>query len=1546
MDDTKHQPGHSSTKTKEIYNKILEDLSFEQLVQLFEQVTAVVRESDNDDDSDDDSSLVVSTSDKLLLYGWYKHATTTTTTTSANAADATDNNTTCSTAQLQAQSPPPPPPIWNVTAYAKYQAVEACRRDNLTRREAMQRYILWCAAAQQHQLSIGQRVQGFIHQAAATVADEQSSMMVTSSQGTKNDKENTKELVNDKTLQPQLDQDKKRSRQQQAPRTTTTTNGIMPMIPRGQLDIGYRDLLYAAWQSCIARNSNSNSHRHYYQERIATLFGTKTEQQQQDVIVGLSVRSLMDLWLRVQRYPVGSQIIVSPPITVPAVLRVLEYHQIEIVPIDLPTTTTSTSDKADQTNCPAIVTVDCDSIEQAILKADPNKVVAILVVHVFGMMTATDAEMQRLRILADHQNILLMEDCAQVYSGGGGSGSSDTNLTTTSLVAVASPSCAHVSFYSFGLIKTCTSLGCGIVVIRDKPVLVESMQRFQTACYPVQPIARYRYQILKAFVLHMIADSPVIYGCIMTLCEQGLGLNFDRLATRLLRSFGDAATGDDTRSMMDTIRCQPSTAMLALLYRRLLQHTAVSSTIRARRERCRRISKILFANHSSLSIPHFHESNPLHAFWLYPVLSTNPSALCAYLKSHGFDATCGASQLMCVGEAHCPKAHELMEQVVYLPILSPALTNTRLSQLERALKTYPSNDAELPYETFKRATRIGDSNLNGTRLQTAMCLVGFLLIAPYAVPVVKVIFLVATALAFTAVLVFFAAQGLRMSIASYYINSSNAFAKYNFMLDDAEIRVLTGKGSVRSDPCVDFRLDKTMSILKLPNHTTNTPMSVILTGATGFIGSMLLHELLKNRETLALKHIYIICRSKRGKSPGCRVDDLLKKPMFSFISRADRDSVVRVLEGDSTKPDLGVRDSELTGILQDPSITHIYHCAALVSFTQSMADAASANISSALHAQRLVSRLPSEKAQFVHISTAFVHGRLTGSRDKPLPERLHSLAPYDAKEIYRSMCGTQYYASKAMTDLGFPNTYTFSKCVAEHLLQQSNVSTVIIRPSIVGPALEKPFPGWSGTKPSTVVAAACLYFAYQWNMWSFGCHQVPCIPVDILCRYILAKTVRCNTDTSNKTLSWGGSDEVSSSDDDFEKISRLSIQTFGSSDSDQAESLACCKIQTVAWDASSEADTQFTWLDYASAITHTGAVMGYFSRTTAYLGLSIAVRLLPLASLSYHQFENLHNLLVQRPFSLLLKVRRALGLRTADMEKLQSCLDLPLLFFPFMNNTFHFSSELVAPAELQGQHYLFRCVSAAREFLSKHGDSRYNSGEALFLIDNNHRAMKGVWWAFMQPKGDVITRLAAALLSYILPLCFTSITIDVKSFCDVFRDPQQSEGHRRIILAPTHRSFFDFLLLSYALFAFPELQFDIPVIVAADDFKRIPILGYLARLLGAFFITRGRGQKDPLLTETVEGIPSHSNIELFIEGTRSRDRRFMQPKTGFIRCLQATGGDISIVPLTISYESIPEQQVLSREAAGAKPSGLGTSGLFSWLLVRSLFSLFFSPYIA
>ena len=174
--------------------------------------------------------------------------------------------------------------------------------------------------------------------------------------------------------------------------------------------------------------------------------------------------------------------------------------------------------------------------------------------------------------------------------------------------------------------------------------------------------------------------------------------------------------------------------------------------------------------------------------------------------------------------------------------------------------------------------------------------------------------------------------------------------------------------------------------------------------------------------------------------------------MFDFLAEPQKRSLVHVLEGDVTLPDCGMRNDRMEELCSETMrVSHVFHCAAAVSFSQPLQDAAVSNITSSLQLQRMARKLNNSSSvngsndrgknrnhattKFIYVSTAFVHGGNTGTPSSPLPgTKLFSLGPYDPWELYKSMLGLQSYALSAMVELKFPNTYAFSKCVCEYLL--------------------------------------------------------------------------------------------------------------------------------------------------------------------------------------------------------------------------------------------------------------------------------------------------------------------------------------------------------------------------------------------------------------------------------------------------------------------------------------------------------------------------------
>lgn len=102
------------------------------------------------------------------------------------------------------------------------------------------------------------------------------------------------------------------------------------------------------------------------------------------------------------------------------------------------------------------------------------------------------------------------------------------------------------------------------------------------------------------------------------------------------------------------------------------------------------------------------------------------------------------------------------------------------------------------------------------------------------------------------------------------------------------------------------------------------------------------------------------------------------------------------------------------------------------------------------------------------------------------------------------------------------------------------------------------------------------------------------------------------------------------------------------------------------------------------------------------------------------------------------------------------------------------------------------------------------------------------------------------------------------------------------IYAPSHRSYLDFVIMSYILFSH---DMALPNIASGMDFYHMKIIGEMLRKSGAFYMRRSFSD-DQLYKEIfrayIASLITHSEraIEFFIEGTRSRSQKSIVPKYG------------------------------------------------------------------
>eukprot|EP00090_Calanus_glacialis_P045488 TRINITY_DN847_c0_g1_i3.p1 TRINITY_DN847_c0_g1~~TRINITY_DN847_c0_g1_i3.p1 ORF type:complete len:495 (-),score=113.85 TRINITY_DN847_c0_g1_i3:79-1563(-) len=233
--------------------------------------------------------------------------------------------------------------------------------------------------------------------------------------------------------------------------------------------------------------------------------------------------------------------------------------------------------------------------------------------------------------------------------------------------------------------------------------------------------------------------------------------------------------------------------------------------------------------------------------------------------------------------------------------------------------------------------------------------------------------------------------------------------------------------------------------------------TVFITGATGFMGKVLVEKLLRSTNILKL---LLLIRPKRGVQTEQRLQTLLSSSVFDRVREIDPALLekVEVVNGDITEDNLGI-DEQAERVLTE-SVNVVFHCAATVRFDEDLTKSVAMNVSAVLAIIDLAKKMKNLEA-LVDVSTAYCNCDLKNIDEiiYPPPGNPRGLVDcckwmdsekLDGPEMTKIMIGNR------------PNTYTFTKALAETVLhtEGAGLPLAIIRPSIVTAAWKEPFPGW------------------------------------------------------------------------------------------------------------------------------------------------------------------------------------------------------------------------------------------------------------------------------------------------------------------------------------------------------------------------------------------------------------------------------------------------------------------------------------------------------
>ena len=332
---------------------------------------------------------------------------------------------------------------------------------------------------------------------------------------------------------------------------------------------------------------------------------------------------------------------------------------------------------------------------------------------------------------------------------------------------------------------------------------------------------------------------------------------------------------------------------------------------------------------------------------------------------------------------------------------------------------------------------------------------------------------------------------------------------------------------------------------------------VMLIGVTGFIGKVWLVNLLMDLPEIG--RIYLLIRRQKSNSAQGRFEKLVEEsPVFdplykrygAGLARFLRERV-QIVEGDVAQPNLGLAP-DVSQVLRK-HLDLIVNSSGLTDFNPDLRDALLTNVDAAVSIVEFVRK--SDHAGLLHLSTCYV----AGARDGRVSETLRpnytpaGVVNFDADAEWRSLhelvrdaadkaesaevteelrqqAVKKEHASKDLkgaaldnqirknrvrwlrnylteagkkraNELGWPNTYTLTKSLAESLIHKygAGLPIAMVRPSIVETSVEKPFLGWN-EGINTSAALSYLLGTYFRQLPSNEHKRLDVIPVDAVCR--------------------------------------------------------------------------------------------------------------------------------------------------------------------------------------------------------------------------------------------------------------------------------------------------------------------------------------------------------------------------------------------------------------------------------------------------------------
>ena len=359
-------------------------------------------------------------------------------------------------------------------------------------------------------------------------------------------------------------------------------------------------------------------------------------------------------------------------------------------------------------------------------------------------------------------------------------------------------------------------------------------------------------------------------------------------------------------------------------------------------------------------------------------------------------------------------------------------------------------------------------------------------------------------------------------------------------------------------PTVQFRLGVDAKPLSVRGALRGK--QILLIGGTGFIGKVWLANLL--RDLPEIGRVYLLVRHNRTNTSLQRFQRAIEEsPVFDPLAQQHGDGFgeflrqrIEVVDGDVSKPDLGLAPDVRDRLAK--SVDVIVNSSGLTDFNPDIRDALTMNVHATYHVLDFLKRCA--HASLLHLSTSYVVGQRDGRVLEALPRNYtpknvpgydavaewHSLEAlvkntearaesaevtdeltraaqkreHAAKDLHGSALENQIrknrtrWLRQTLTDagsnrareLGWPNTYTYTKSLSESLIrnyldENPDAAIAVVRPAIVETTVADPFRAWNeGVNTSAALSYLLGTFFRQLPSTETKCLDL--IPVDSVTR--------------------------------------------------------------------------------------------------------------------------------------------------------------------------------------------------------------------------------------------------------------------------------------------------------------------------------------------------------------------------------------------------------------------------------------------------------------